>query len=116
MRFATALTAFAAGLTLAAAPVVAQPAPNPFSDRMRALSPADRAGALRRAVTLENQRCGRMSSGFYRGNYGNLAYWQARCKPGGDYAVFVGPGGEVQVRRCEELATLKLPACRPWPK
>lgn len=107
--------ALACGLILAP-PALAQPVANPFNARMRALSPADRAGALRRAVTLENQRCGRMTSGFYRGAYGNLAYWQARCKPGGDYAVFVGPGGEVQVRRCEEMKALKLPECRAFPK
>jgi hypothetical protein len=109
------LTAFAAALILAA-PALAQISPNPFNDQMRKLSPADRAGALRRAVTMENQRCGRMSTGFYRGMYGNLAYWQARCQPGGDYGVFVGPGGEVQVRRCDEMKALKLPECRPFGK
>lgn len=107
------LPALAAALSLAA-PALAQFSPNPFNDQMRKLSPADRAGALRRAVTLDGQRCGRMQSGFYRGMYGNLAYWQARCIPGGDYGVFVGPGGEVQVRRCDELKALKLPECRAW--
>ena len=44
--------------------------------------------------------------------------WTARCngatpKEGPyDYAVFVGPDGDVQVRPCADLAGLKLPTCR----
>jgi hypothetical protein len=108
MRIPAALIA---ALALAA-PALAD-APNPFNDRLKALSLADRNGALRRAVTLENQRCGRLWPSLYRGMYGNLGYWQARCTPGGDYAIFIGYAGEVQVRPCADLKTLKLPVCVP---
>lgn len=104
------------GLILAV-PALAAPAGdvNPFGARMRLLAPADRDGALRRAVTLEGQRCGRLSTSRDRGAYGNLAAWQVRCAPGGDYTVFLGGNGEVQVRRCADMARLKLPACvAPW--
>lgn len=106
MRIPAALIA-ALALT---APALATP-PNPFNDQLRKLPLADRNGALRRAVTLENQRCGRLAPSLYRGMYGNLGYWQVRCTPGGDYAVFVGYAGEVQVRPCADLETLKLPVC-----
>ena len=94
-----------------AVPALSQPIPNPFNDRMRALKPVDQAAALRRAVTLDNQSCGRVAPFGYRGMYGNLGRWEVRCTPGGTYAVFVGPAGEVQVRPCADLRTLKLPAC-----
>ncbi len=108
MRIPAALLA-ALALT---APALAA-APNPFNDRLNTLPLADRNGALRRAVTLEGQRCGRLAPSLYRGMYGNLGYWQARCTPGGEYAIFVGYAGEVQVRACADLKTLKLPACVP---
>jgi hypothetical protein len=38
--------------------------------------------------------------------------WSARCDRGGDYAVYIGPDGSVQVRPCADAAKLKLPACR----
>ena len=107
--------ALIAALTLTApalAPALTN-VPNPFNDRLRTLPLADRNGALRRAVTLENQRCGRLTLSLYRGMYGNLGYWQARCTPGGEYAIFVGYAGEVQVRACADLRRLKLPACVP---
>lgn len=108
MRIATALIAASA----LAAPALAAPS-NPFNDRLKSLSLVDRNGALRRAVTLEGQRCGRLAPSVYRGMYGNLGLWQVHCTPGGDYGVFVGYGGEVQVRGCADMKTLKLPACVP---
>ena len=100
-------------LVLAATPTLAAPPPPPnaFNDQMLTLTPANQRGALRRAVTLENMRCGRLSQALYRGRFGNLGYWQGRCDPGGDYAVFLGPDGTAQVRQCSEMAGLKLPAC-----
>ncbi|USI74408.1 hypothetical protein [Sphingomonas morindae] len=106
------IAACAAALLLSAPALAAPPPrPNAFNAQLRALSPADRAGALRRAVTLANQRCGRLAQSVDRGQYGNLGFWQVRCVPGGDYAVFTGPDGSVQVRGCADMAALKLPAC-----
>jgi hypothetical protein len=103
------------GLTLCtpviAAPALAAVATNPFNDRVMHLSLADRNGALRRAVTLEDQKCGRLAKSVSLGLYGNLGLWQVRCVPGGDYGVFLGPDGSVQVRSCADMASLKLPKC-----
>ena len=98
------------GLFLAT-PALAATARNPFNDRVLRLGLADRNGALRRAVTLEDQRCGRLVESAFRGLFGNLGLWQVRCVPGGDYGVFLGPDGSVQVRTCADMASLKLPKC-----
>lgn len=98
-------------LVLAVAPASAAIVTNPFNDRVLHLDLADRNGALRRAVTLEDQSCGRLASSVFRGYHGNLGLWQVRCVPGGDYGVFLGPDGSVQVRTCADMATLNLPKC-----
>jgi hypothetical protein len=98
--------------TPVSAPVSAAISVNPFNDQMLKLSPADRNGALRRGITTSEARCGRLEKSVYRGMYGNLGMYAARCKPGGDYAVFTGPDGTVQVRPCGDLKGLKLPECK----
>jgi len=98
---------------LLAVPALAAPVnpANPFNAKLLQLKPADRDGALDRAIVDDGQRCGRLMTSAYRGPYGNLGMWVARCKPGGDYAVFTGPDGSVQVRPCADLKGLKLPEC-----
>ena len=98
---------------LLAVPATAAPVntANPFNAKLMALKLADRQGALSRAIVDDGQRCGRLTKSAYRGPYGNLGMWVATCKPGGDFAVFTGPDGSVQVRPCGNLAALKLPAC-----
>jgi hypothetical protein len=95
------------GPALAATPFWA----NPFNQRLMQLKPVDKAGALRRAITDSDERCGRLSKSAYRGPYGNLGFWVAHCEPGGDYSVFTGPDGSVQVRSCKDMHDLKLPEC-----
>lgn len=101
-------------LALLSAPAVAAPAGgNPFNDRLLALSPVLQRAAMRQAITNNNLRCGRVEWARFQQPWGNLMMWTARCTPGGDYGIFVGRDQSVQVRRCAETATLKLPACRP---
>jgi hypothetical protein len=38
--------------------------------------------------------------------------WVALCADGKNYAVFIAPTDDVQVRDCAEHAQLSLPACR----
>jgi len=100
------------GLVLTApAMAAAPPWANPFNQKVLALSLADRNGALRRAITNDDEKCGRLSKSAYRGPYGNLGLWVAHCEPGGDYAIFTGPDESVQVRQCGDMKALKLPAC-----
>jgi hypothetical protein len=107
-----ALTAGLFALMLSAPTLAATPYwANPFNQKIMNLKQADRDGALRRAITDNNQRCGRLTHSRYRGPYGNLGTWVARCTPGGDYAIYAGPDGSVQVRKCADLKDLKLPEC-----
>ncbi len=107
-----ALTAGLFALTMSAPALAATPYwANPFNQKMMKLGQADRDGALRRAITDNDQTCGRLSKSAYRGPHGNLGMWVAHCTPGGDYAVFAGPDASVQVRKCTDMKELKLPEC-----
>lgn len=105
--FAAALLALAGTAALAQG----QPQTNPFNAQLRALDPLRRMASIRRAVISSGGRCTRVTIAQDDGLYGNLAKWSVRCGTDGDYAIFLGPGGEVQMRECSELKGLKLPAC-----
>ena len=107
---ATALIAVAL-----ATPALAQPA-NPVDDRLKQLSELQRHSVLRRAILDSAQPCKRVEQAAAQGRYKNLMMWTARCVPGGDYALFIGPDASVQVRSCPTLRQLGLPACALPPK
>lgn len=92
-------------------PVAAQP-PNPFSDRLQKLGELRRHAVLRRAILDSGEQCKRVERAGINGRHKNLVMWSARCTPGGDYAVFIGPDASVQVRSCGDVVKLGLPACR----
>ena len=102
---------------MAATPALAEfkAPPNPFSDRLAQLNELQRNAALRRAVLDSGQYCKRVEWSARQQQHKNLVMWVARCNPGGDKAVYIGPDGSVQVRPCADSATLKLPACRVPP-
>jgi len=103
----------AAGTLLAVAtPALAAPPPQPsYNDRLRALTELQQRAVLRRAVIDSGMYCGRVEGASYRRPWENLQMWTVSCGRGGDYAVFVGPDGSAQARKCGEMAQLKLPAC-----
>jgi len=103
---------FALALALAAAPAAASPPANPYSERLQRLDELRRHTVLRRAVLDSGSPCKRVDRAGVSGRYKNLVMWTARCVPGGNYAVFIGPDSSVQVRECAELAKLGLPTCR----
>lgn len=80
-------------------------------DRLHRLSDINRAIALRRAIYDSGSACRRVTESGYVQEYGNLSMWTANCGDGRSWAIFVGPDGTAQVRPCEEMAELKLPAC-----
>ena len=94
---------------------VAVRAANPLSDQLKGLSEPSRHLALYRAVRDSGQRCKRVDQGDYQQEYKNLAMWVARCSDSGDWQIFIGPNGDVQVRSCRAAETLGLPACRALP-
>lgn len=109
MKSLVALLAAAAALS----PAWAAPPPNAFAQRILKLDPARQKGVLRQAITNDGERCGQIGDTGRVPPYKNLAGWHARCTPGGDYLIFVGPDGSAQVRRCEEARKLNLPGCPP---
>lgn len=96
----------------AVAPALASPPANTFSERLQRLDELRRHTVLRRAVLDSGAPCKRIDRAGVSGRYKNLVMWTARCVPGRDYALFIGPDSSVQVRECGELAKLGLPACR----
>lgn len=75
------------------------------------LSPDMLKIGLRRALYDSGRTCQTVTEAGYVQEYGNLSMWSARCKSGRSYAIFVGPDGSAQVRNCQEMEPLKLPAC-----
>jgi hypothetical protein len=87
-------------------------AANPVSDQLKGLSELYRYLGLRRAIVDSGQRCKKVDRGGYQEEYKSMAMWTAHCTDSGDWAVFIAPSGDVQVRRCGNLASLGLPLCK----
>jgi hypothetical protein len=84
---------------------------NPFHDGLVKLDELQRGAALRRAIRTSKESCDRVVSSSFQQDHGNLKMWVAACQRGA-YAVFLAPNGDVQVRNCTDLASLKLPLCK----
>src|SRR3569623_1154886 len=88
---------------------------NTYSDQLAAMAPLYRNLGLWRAIRDAPQRCKRVDTGAYQEEYRNMAMWSAHCTDTGQWAIFIAPNGDAQVRSCADAATLHLPACRPLP-
>ena len=86
-------------------------ASNPFVEQLKSLSEANRGLGLRRAVQDSKQRCKKAEASAYQEDYKNMSMWTLRCTDG-EYAIFIAPSGDVQVRTCKDVKTLGLPECR----
>ena len=80
-------------------------------DQLHQLDDLNRAIALKRAIYDSGYTCKRIATSGYVQEYNNLSMWTARCDDSNEWAIFVGPDGTVQVRRCGDVAKLGLPAC-----
>ena len=86
------------------------------SERLKGLNPLNRRIGLLRAIQQSGFRCrGGVLTGAYQQQYQNLAMWVALCGDGKNYAVFIAPTDDIQVRDCTEHAQLNLPLCRRVP-
>lgn len=87
-------------------------------DQLHQLDDLNRAIALKRAIYASGFRCKRVVKSGYVQEYKNLSMWTASCDDKKEWAIFAGPDGSAQVRPCEDLAELGLPACviRPSPR
>lgn len=111
MRHVLARSTLLALIAAVPAAVSAAPPPNPYQQRLLKLDPARRAAAIRSAIVDYGERCGRIEPPVARGRWKNAEMWAARCQPGGEYAVYIGPDGSAQVRPCADQVKLGLPAC-----
>jgi uncharacterized membrane protein len=82
-----------------------------YVERLKALSDDSRGLALRRAVQDTNQACKRVVSSGYQEEYKNLSIWNLKCTDG-EYALFIAPNADVQVRSCADVKALGLPQCK----
>jgi hypothetical protein len=85
---------------------------NPYHDRLMGLSELNRSLALRRAVQDAGEACKKIERSAFQGDFKALKMWTASCSDSGDFAVFIAPNGDAQVRKCADAATLGLPPCR----
>lgn len=89
---------------------------NQDNERLRALSDPLQKVALVRAIRDTGNRCPRsVESQREQGEYRGMAYWTARCDDNRQWAIFLAPNGDVQVRNCEHMQQLGLPACSELP-
>ncbi len=86
-------------------------ATSPYVEQLKALSPMNRGLALRRAVQDTNQACKRVVTAGYQEQYKNMSVWNLRCTDG-EYALFIAPSGDVQVRSCVDVKALGVLECR----
>ena len=89
---------------------------NKHHEELQALPDHLRRIGLMRAIRDTGNRCPlRVESARHQGEYRGLAYWTARCDDNRQWAIFVAPHGDLQVRNCEHMAQLGLPACAELP-
>ena len=80
------------------------------------LNDLNRAIALKRAVRDFGPACLRITKSGFVGRYKNMDYWTATCESERgatrDWALFIGANDSVQVRLCDDVAKVGLPACK----
>ena len=84
---------------------------NEYVERLKSLGDDNRGLALRRAVQDTGQQCKRVVTSAYQEEYKNLSVWNLRCTDG-EYALFIAPNADVQVRTCTDVKSLGLPECK----
>ena len=80
-------------------------------DRLHQLDDMNRAIALKRAIYDSGFACKRVVRSGYVQEVQNLSMWTASCDDGNEWAIFAGPDGSAQVRRCQDLAEFNMPPC-----
>jgi hypothetical protein len=84
---------------------------NPYAERLKSMSAPYRDLAMRNAVRDSGQHCQRVETSRYQEDYKNMSMWTARCSDTGDWAIFIAPGGDAQVRPCADAKSLGIPEC-----
>ena len=119
------IAALAMAMTVAACGTEPEPDPQPpreimvrseLQKQLFQLNDLNRAIALKRAVRDFGPSCLRITQSGYVGRYKNMDYWAATCEDERgrtrDWALFIGANDSVQVRLCDDVAKVGLPACK----
>jgi hypothetical protein len=86
---------------------------NDYVEQLKQLSELNRGLGLRRAILdTPGAKCKKVDYSGFMQDYRNLSVWVARCSDGNDWALFIAPNADVQVRNCRDMKTLALPECR----
>lgn len=89
---------------------------NDFHNQLIRMQPVYQRLAIKRAVMASGYRCGRLDNTGFQQDYRNMKMWIGHCEPEHrNYAVFLAPNGDVQVRNCTDAGTLSLPPCNDLP-
>lgn len=82
-------------------------------ERLKQLPEPMRNLALMRAVRDSGNRCRRVDASVEQGVHLDMPMWVARCEDGRDWAIFMAPNDDIQVRNCAQAEQLGLPQCTP---
>ena len=86
---------------------------NQYVEQLKQLSELNRGLGLRRAILdTPGGKCKKVDYSGFLQDYRNFSVWLARCSDGNDWALFIAPNADVQVRNCRDMKTLGLPECR----
>jgi hypothetical protein len=89
---------------------------NVADEQMQAATEVNRRIGLIRAIRGSGNRCPRrVESDKRQGEHEGMAVWTARCDDNRQWAIFIGANGQAQVRNCEQVVRLGLPACAELP-
>jgi hypothetical protein len=86
---------------------------NDYVEKLQQLSELNRGLGLRRAILdTPGGKCKKVDYSGFQQDYRNLSVWVVRCSDGNDWALFIAPSSDVQVRNCRDMKKLALPECR----
>ena len=71
---------------------------------------------LLRAIRQTGHRCQNVDNAGYQEEYRNMRMWVANCgAEERNFAIYIAPNGDVQVRDCAQAGQLALPRCEGLP-
>ena len=80
-------------------------------DSLHSMTEANRQIALKHSIQDSGVVCKRVTATRYVGVYKNMDMWSATCGDGHQWALFVAPNDDVQVRLCKDSEAVGLPRC-----
>ena len=80
-------------------------------DAIHTMSEPSRQIALKRSIQDSNLVCKRVTATRFVGTYKNMDMWSATCGDRHEWALFVAPNDDVQVRLCHDTEAVGLPNC-----